>query len=313
MVRVRDTLWNSGITVWTDENLTPGTSNWQMSIEGGIDGAKGLVVILSPDAKKSKWVREELGYAQNQGKKIFPLLARGNEKSAVPFGYSMAQWIDISENISPGMKILLQILQNDLKLGLGSVSRGMAKQKSIKTPRKKQPPARKKIDAGNLVGTVVEYYDQISVAGINLVDTVGNNDYVWFQGPETNFIQQVFSLELDRKPIPTAQAGNSIGMKVSYPVYYGDKVFVFQENIVGMVVHFYDGISVAGIELSGGLGIGDYIWIRGSNTSIMQQITSIEHDRLPVDEAFAGQSIGVKVVNNVEMGSEVWLLPDVRY
>jgi formylglycine-generating enzyme required for sulfatase activity len=57
-----------------------------------------LVAILSPDAKASKWVREELDYAQLHGKPIYLLLGRGDERSAVPFGFITTQWLDIRDN-----------------------------------------------------------------------------------------------------------------------------------------------------------------------------------------------------------------------
>jgi hypothetical protein len=97
MVRISYDLRASGLTIWSDVDLNPGTESWRKAIEDAIDEADCLVVIFSPDAKESKWVTAELDYATTQRKPIFPVLARGDEYDAVPFGFSTAQWIDVRD------------------------------------------------------------------------------------------------------------------------------------------------------------------------------------------------------------------------
>ncbi len=311
---VRDFLRNRGITVWTDENLTPGTTNWQIAIEKNIDRAKGLVVILSPDAKDSEWVREELGYARNQGKLVFPLLHRGNEKNAVPFGYSLAQWIDIRSDFSKGMNTLIRTLE--IKLDLQVVTSRIPKeQPQVRKPAsKKSPSPRKRSASFYLAGSVTDYFNGISVAGINLVDTIRRGDNIWIQGPNSNkyFIQKVYSMEINRRQVRIAHSGDSIGIEVAYPTHPGDRVFVFSDQVVGKIVKVYSQISVAGVELSDTLTIGDNIWIRGATKGSLQRVDSMEHDRIKVQTAFAGQAVGVKVYNPIEVGSEILRLPDIR-
>ena len=111
MVEIKSHLEKSGIKVWTDEGIKVGTSNWQMEIEKAIRIIKAMVMILSPDAKDSKWVREEFSFAQTLEKKIYPLLARGDETTAVPFGLSAYQWIDIRQNVDAGVRRLEQEFQ----------------------------------------------------------------------------------------------------------------------------------------------------------------------------------------------------------
>lgn len=111
MVRIKNHLEQSGVRVWTDEGIAVGTPNWQMAIERAIQEIKAVVVILSPDAKSSAWVREELVFAKTLKKQIYPLLARGDEASAVPFGFSAYQWIDIRQNFDDGIKRLEQEFQ----------------------------------------------------------------------------------------------------------------------------------------------------------------------------------------------------------
>lgn len=95
MRRVRGDLRAEGIVVWTDEGIEPGSQSWKLEIENAIRVAGCITCILSPDAVKSRWVREELNFAETQKKPILLLLARGDETNAVPFGFTEHQWIDI--------------------------------------------------------------------------------------------------------------------------------------------------------------------------------------------------------------------------
>ena len=68
-------LRKQGIKVWVDnEKLTPGTPAWEEEIEKAINSAYAVVVILSPDAKNSEWVRREITYADQYRKRVFPVL-----------------------------------------------------------------------------------------------------------------------------------------------------------------------------------------------------------------------------------------------
>lgn len=85
----------AGFTIWTDEDLTPGTPSWVQAIEEAIQSSGCMVVILTPESKKSPWVERELVHASAYGIPIFPLLARGDERSSVPLVLSSHQWADI--------------------------------------------------------------------------------------------------------------------------------------------------------------------------------------------------------------------------
>jgi curved DNA-binding protein CbpA len=105
---VRDDLRANGFVVWTDETLTPGTESWQREIESAIEAASGLVVVLSPDAKESEWVRREINYANQQGVRVFPLVARGVDREAIPFSLSEAQYADIRKDYAKGIQQLVK-------------------------------------------------------------------------------------------------------------------------------------------------------------------------------------------------------------
>jgi len=64
---------------------------------------------------------------------------------------------------------------------------------------------------------------------------------------------------------------------------------------VGKVAHFFSKISVAVIDLSGPVSVGDKIHIMGPTTDFEQTIESMQIEHQNVKIAKAGQSIGMKV------------------
>jgi CheY-like chemotaxis protein len=65
------------IPVWIDDRIDYGT-RWPHVIQEKIDSCKAFVVIMSDNARASDWVNNELTYAIGKGKKIFPLLLKGD-------------------------------------------------------------------------------------------------------------------------------------------------------------------------------------------------------------------------------------------
>ena len=68
---------------------------------------------------------------------------------------------------------------------------------------------------------------------------------------------------------------------------------------VGRVIHFYPRISVAIVELTSKLSVGDRIVIRGTTTNFEQTVESMQIQHKNVESAEAGQLIGLKVAQRV--------------
>jgi len=111
MRRVRDDLAGARLPVWTDEKIEPGTPAWFREVEGAIDKAFCIVVLLSPDAKGSEWVGKEIEYAQMLKKMILPVLARGEAAAAIPFSLAGAQFVDLSKDFALGVRKLVVVTQ----------------------------------------------------------------------------------------------------------------------------------------------------------------------------------------------------------
>jgi hypothetical protein len=76
---------------------------------------------------------------------------------------------------------------------------------------------------------------------------------------------------------------------------------VSEENVVkiGRVSHFFSKISVAVLDLTAPVSIGDTIVFKGPNTDFEQVVDSMQIEHKNVQRAEAGQSIGLKVAQRV--------------
>ena len=72
------------------------------------------------------------------------------------------------------------------------------------------------------------------------------------------------------------------------------------EEKIGTVIHFFDKISVAIIKLeSGSLKVGDKIKLQGKATNFEQTVDSIQVEHKSIEEAKAGDEVGIKVADKV--------------
>ena len=76
-------------------------------------------------------------------------------------------------------------------------------------------------------------------------------------------------------------------------------------SLVGTVIHYYTKLSVAIIELSDRLFLGDRISIEGYTTDLMQTVNSMQVEHRNVEKAVKGDSIGVKVEGRCRKGDKV--------
>jgi selenocysteine-specific translation elongation factor len=81
-----------------------------------------------------------------------------------------------------------------------------------------------------------------------------------------------------------------------------------EKKLIGKVTHFFSKISVAGIQLSDTLKVGDKISIEGATTNFEENIDSMQIDNKVVAEAKAGDMIGIKVKDKTRAGDDVYLI-----
>jgi len=76
-----------------------------------------------------------------------------------------------------------------------------------------------------LVGKVSHYFSQIEVAAIKLEAPLTVGDTIRFEGGETDFTQEVSSLQKEHEEVDKAKKGDEIGMKVNERVREGYRVY----------------------------------------------------------------------------------------
>ena len=82
------------------------------------------------------------------------------------------------------------------------------------------------------------------------------------------------------------------------------------EEVIGKVSDFFARPVVAGIELSETLKLGDKIHIKGHTTDMELTIDSMQINNVNVNEAKAGDSVGIKVSERVRRGDIVYKVTD---
>ena len=79
-----------------------------------------------------------------------------------------------------------------------------------------------------------------------------------------------------------------------------------QETEIGEVMTYYANIGVAAVELSGGVKVGDTIIFRGFTTDMEHKVDSMQIEHDSVQEAKAGDQIGVKISGKVRKNDRVY-------
>ncbi len=82
------------------------------------------------------------------------------------------------------------------------------------------------------------------------------------------------------------------------------------EELIGKVAHFYGKISVAVVELSGSLKVGEKIKFKRGEEEFEQTVDSMQVEHQNIQEAKAGQAVGLKTVQPTHEGAEVYRLTE---
>ena len=80
------------------------------------------------------------------------------------------------------------------------------------------------------------------------------------------------------------------------------------EEEIGQVNDFFARPVVAGVALTGTLKVGDTIHIKGHTTDLTLMVESMQVSNMNVQQAKAGDQIGIKVSDRVRRGDRVYLV-----
>ena len=90
-------LEKNGIECWMDNERLKIGQDWREEIDSGIEKSKAIIVIMSPDARKSEYVTYEWAFAWGKGIKIFPIML--NQTSLHPRLESL-QYMDFTNRVT---------------------------------------------------------------------------------------------------------------------------------------------------------------------------------------------------------------------
>ena len=95
--KIVESLGTEGISVWWDDRLTP-VEQWDRLIEKEIQAASTVLVLWTPRAIDSDWVRTEANFGHVRKK----LLQARLESCDVPLQFTLLQWIDLDDWLRSG-------------------------------------------------------------------------------------------------------------------------------------------------------------------------------------------------------------------
>lgn len=75
------------------------------------------------------------------------------------------------------------------------------------------------------IGEVTHYYNRIGVAVLDLTAELKVGDTIHIQGTNTDFTQQVTSMEIEHQKVETVAPGSEVALKVVQRVRQGDSLF----------------------------------------------------------------------------------------
>jgi len=101
------------IDIWIDKvGLQPGIGDWDEALRSAILESSAIILVASPDSRRSDYVRNEVALAKDAKKPIYPVWVEGdNWLDVVPLGFSSIQNVDLrGENYARNLPSLIGAL-----------------------------------------------------------------------------------------------------------------------------------------------------------------------------------------------------------
>jgi putative protease len=79
------------------------------------------------------------------------------------------------------------------------------------------------------------------------------------------------------------------------------------EELIGTVIHYFKGPSVAVVRIAAaGLSVGDRIRFHGHTTDFTEQVASMEVNHLKVERANPGDEVAIQVTDRTRPNDQVF-------
>jgi WD40 repeat protein len=105
-----------GRDVWVDWEDIPFSAEWMREVQGGIEGANAVLVVLSPDWLNSAVCAQEFAHAIQNNKRLIPVVMRDVDPQKVPGPLAAINWIFMrqGDDYQAGLNNLVTSLDTDL-------------------------------------------------------------------------------------------------------------------------------------------------------------------------------------------------------
>lgn len=118
--RVAEALESDGLKVWNPEHSVLPGDNWAAEVGRALEESQAMVVLLTPDALDSRWVRWEIDYAlgaRNYRNRLIPVVVGEREElpdSGIPWIVRHMPWVRLreSETGMPEVKPIADAIRN---------------------------------------------------------------------------------------------------------------------------------------------------------------------------------------------------------
>jgi len=110
--RLSRTLRDHGVSVWYAEHNIEGAEQWHDEIGRALKRCDWFILVLTPDAVASKWVKHELTYALRTDRydgHLIPLLRKSCDAEELSFALPALQMIDMRRSYERACRELLRI------------------------------------------------------------------------------------------------------------------------------------------------------------------------------------------------------------
>jgi len=98
--RLTNDLKENGVDVWVDTlGLKPGTRNWEQALREAIRLARSVLLVASPNSRRSVYVQDELAIAEMYNREVIPIWADGDTwMDSIAMGMGKRQFADLRGN-----------------------------------------------------------------------------------------------------------------------------------------------------------------------------------------------------------------------
>ena len=112
VMALADMLRRHGLPVWYSRTSIRGARQWHDEIGAALNRCDWFVLVLSPSAVASIWVKRELLFSLEQERfegKIIPVLFQPCDYERLSWALSAIQMIDFTQTFEQGCRDLLQV------------------------------------------------------------------------------------------------------------------------------------------------------------------------------------------------------------